>query len=127
MYCYGSHWQLIFDDLQTLGVIFHPNLPNELETLFPPSARPGMLILGDLMQEAAQSPQVTQLLTCGTHHLELFAITLMQNLYPGGREQATQNHNSITQYCFKIPPTPVTSKLWAIVGWETVKRFGNSI
>ena len=56
VYCYGSHWQPIFEDFQALGVIFHPNLPDDLETLFPPEARPGMLILDDLMQEAVQSP-----------------------------------------------------------------------
>ena len=80
-----------------------------------------------LMQEVVQSPQVTQLLTRGTHHLELFAITLMQNLYPGGREQTTQNRNYHYTVLFRNPLTPVTSKRWAIVGWETVKRFGNSI
>ena len=62
-----------------------------------------MLILDDLMQEAVQSPQVTQLLTRGTHHLELFAITLMQNLYPGGREQATQNRNYHYTVLFRNP------------------------
>ena len=103
VYCYGSPWQPIFEDFQALGVIFHPNLPDDLETLFPPEARPGMLILDDLMQEAVQSPQVTQLLTRGTHHLELFAITLMQNLYPGGREQATQNRNYHYTVLFRNP------------------------
>ena len=38
VYCYGSPWQPIFNDFQALGVIFHPNLPDDLETLFPPSA-----------------------------------------------------------------------------------------
>ena len=93
VYCSGSHWQPIFDDFQTLGVIFRPSFSDDLEALFPPLARPGMLILDDIMQEAFQSPQVTQLLTRSTHHLELFAITLMQNLYLGGREQATPNRN----------------------------------
>ena len=43
------------------------------------------------------------LLTCDTHYLDLFAITLLQNLYSGGWEQATQNHNYHYTVLFKNP------------------------
>ena len=46
--------------------------------------RLAMLILDDLMQESAKSPQIIQLLMRSSHHLDLFTITLLQNLYSGG-------------------------------------------
>jgi len=103
VYCYGSTWQPIFDHFQTLGVLFQPGLPEDVMNLFPPLQRPGMLILDDLMQETTKSPQITQLLTRGTHHLDLFTITLSQNLYPGGREQTSQNRNYHYTVLFKNP------------------------
>ena len=103
VYCYGSQWQPIFDDFKRLGVVYHQGLPEDLETLFPPWARPGLLILDDLMLEVAQSPQVTQLLTRSTHHMDLFAITLMQNLHTGGRQQTTQNRNYHYTVLFRNP------------------------
>lgn len=103
VYCYGSPWQPIFERFKTLGVRFHRGLPDDLDTLFPPHQRPGLLILDDLMLEAVQSPSVTQLLTRGTHHLDLFAITLTQNLYPGGREQTSQNRNYHYTVLFRNP------------------------
>lgn len=103
VYCYGSTWQPLFDQFRALGVHFHRGIPDDISELFPPAQRPGMLILDDLMQEISKSPQVTQLLTRDTHHLELFAITLSQNLYPGGREQASQNRNYHYTVLFKNP------------------------
>ena len=105
MYCYGSQWQPIFDDFKRLGVVYHQGLPEDLEMLFPPWVRPGLSILDDLMLEASQSPQVTSLhmLTRSMHHMDLFAITLMQNLYPGGRQQTTQNRNYHYTVLFRNP------------------------
>ena len=104
VYCYGSSWQPIFEHFRALGVHFQPGLPEDVAGLFPThQERPGLLILDDLMQESAKSPQITQLLTRGTHHLELFTITLSQNLYPGGREQASQNRNYHYMVLFKNP------------------------
>ena len=40
------------------------------------------------MQESAKSPQITQLLTRGTHHLELFTITLCKPV--SGRTRTSQ-------------------------------------
>lgn len=103
VYCYGSSWQPIFDRFKALGVVFQRGLPEDVAELFPPSQRPGMLIMDDLMQEAADSSHITQLLTRCTHHLELFAISLSQNLYPGGRQQTSQNRNYHYTVLFKNP------------------------
>ena len=104
VYCYGSSWQPIFDRFRDLGMHFQPGLPEDVAGLFPSSqARPGLLILDDLMQESAKSPQIIQLFTRGTHHLELFTITLPQNLYAGGQEQASQKRNYHYTVLFKNP------------------------
>ena len=104
LYCYGSSWQPVFTDFETLGVEFHQGLPPlPLSETFPESQRPGLLILDDLMQETAKSEDMSHVLTRDTHHLNLFAITLSQNLYPGGKEQATQNRNYHYTVLFKNP------------------------
>lgn len=83
---------------------FQPGLPKDVAGLFPTNQkRSCLLILDDLMQESAKSPQITQLLMRSTHHLELFTITLSQNLYPGGREQVSQNHNYHYTVLFNNP------------------------
>jgi len=103
VYCYGSSWQPIFNRFRALGVHFQPGLPEDVTSLFSIPQRPGLLILDNLMQESAKSPQITQLLTRGSHHLDLFTITLSQNLYSGGREQASQNRNYHYTVLFKNP------------------------
>lgn len=104
LYCYGSSWQPAFVDFEKLGVEFHQGLPPlPLSETFPESRRPGLLILDDLMQETAKSEDMSHVLTRDTHHLNLFAITLSQNLYPGGKEQATQNRNYHYTVLFKNP------------------------
>ena len=85
---------------------FQPGLPEDVAGLFPTSQeRPDMLILDNLMQESAKSSEITQLLTRGTHHLELFTVMLLQNLYPGGQEEASQNRNYHYTVLFKNPRT----------------------
>ena len=110
LYCYGSDWQPgTFDNFKHLGVQFHQGLlPLPLSDAFPPDKRPGLLILDDLMQETARSTDMSQVLTRDTHHLNLFAITLAQNLYPGGKEQASQNRKYHYMVLFKNPATRVT-------------------
>lgn len=104
VYCYGSNWQPIFEDFRDLGVVFYKGLPEgEMTELFPVSQRPGLLMLDDLMVEASKSRDMTQLLTRDTHHSDLFTITLCQNLYPGGREQVSQNRNYHYAVLFKNP------------------------
>lgn len=104
LYCYGSSWQPAFHQFQALGVEFHAGLPPlPLSDTFPEQQRPGLLVLDDLMQETAKSEDMSQLLTRDTHHLNLFAITLNQNLYPGGKQQATQNRNYHYTVLFKNP------------------------
>lgn len=94
VYCYGGgQWQPVFDKFKALGVEFHQGLPEDVALLFPPSSRPGLVVLDDLMKESAKSDGVSELLTRLSHHLDLFVIALSQNLFGGGKEQASQNRN----------------------------------
>ena len=103
LYCYVSACQPIFNQFQEMGVQFHEGLPDNMEALCPPETRPGLIIMDDLMHESSNSSQVTNLLAKGTHHLDLFAISLLQNLFHSGREQAGQNRNYHYTILFKNP------------------------
>ena len=136
VYCYGSAWQPMFHQFQAMGVQFHEGLPDNVEALFPPETRPGLIILDDLMHESSKSPQVTQLLTKGTHHLDLFAIFLLQNLFQSGKEQAGQNRNYHYTVLFKNPADTRYIKMlgnrwlgdseafWPVYKRATEKPFG---
>lgn len=69
LYCHGSQWQPIFDTFKALRVEFHKGLPDNVENLFPPKSRPGLLILDYLMHESGKLDGVSQLLTRLSHHL----------------------------------------------------------
>lgn len=64
VYCHGV-WQDHFNNMQARGGIkFHEGLPSDdLGNIFPPSQRPGLLILDDLMSDAGQDRTVLDLFT----------------------------------------------------------------
>lgn len=78
-------------------------LEADLEKLFPPEKRPGLIVLDDMMLEFSKSSEIRILLSRGTHHLGLFAIYVTQNLFAGGKEQAAQNRNYHYTVLFKNP------------------------
>ena len=117
---YGSAWQPMFHQFQAMGVQFYEGLPDNVEALFPPETRPGLIIMDDLMHKSSKSPQVTQLLTKGTHHLDLFAIFLSQNLFQSGKEQAGQNRN----YHYRSLQESCGHPLHQDTGQSLVGRFG---
>lgn len=104
LYCHGTDHPPLVEPFTKLGVTFHQGLPPlPLSDTFTLKDRPGLLVLDDLMQETAKSEDMLHVLTRDTHHLNLFAITLNQNLYPGGKHQATQNRNYHYTVLFKNP------------------------
>ena len=117
----------IFDCFRALGVHFQPGLPEDVAGLFPSSqARPGLLILDDLMQESAKSPQITQLLTRGTIS-NCSPSRCRKTCMQEGENKPARTATTITRCCSRTPPTPDRSKPWAIAGWETVEPFGRYI
>ena len=104
IYCYGSEWQRVFDELKTYGVQFIKGLPKQnIATLFPKHKRPGLLILDDLMNNVKDSDDIVQLFTKGTHHCDVCAIYIAQNPFPGGKHGRTMSINTHYNILFKNP------------------------
>lgn len=62
-----------------------------------------LVVLDDLMTEAAKSDQVTALFTHAVHHLPCFLIFLTQNLFLQNKEATTRHLNAHYLVLFKNP------------------------
>lgn len=79
IYAYSA-WQPMFEEMK--GVEFHKGLPTceEME-----SWSDLLLVLDDVMQAACLSEEVLSLFCVQSHHRNITAAILMQNLFPPGR------------------------------------------
>jgi hypothetical protein len=62
-----------------------------------------LIVLDDLMMEAAKSEEVTALFTRAVHHLPCFLIFLTQNLFLQSKESRTRHLNTHYLVLFKNP------------------------
>lgn len=62
-----------------------------------------LIVLDDLMMEAAKSEEVTALFTRAVHHLPCFLILLTQNLFLQSKEARTRHLNTHYLVLFKNP------------------------
>jgi len=99
IYCYGSTWQPIFDEMlnDKPDMTFREGLPSveELET-FTTGEKHTCLILDDLMMEINSSPKIEKLWTVHSHHFNMTIIYLAHNLYQKSPSARTISLN--TQY-----------------------------
>lgn len=65
--------------------------------------QPTLIVLDDLMQEAAQEKDVVNLFTKGSHHKNLSVIMLVQNLFHQGKFMRTISLNAHYMILFKNP------------------------
>ena len=79
MYCYST-WQPMYDRMT--GVEFHKGLPTREEM---ESWSDLLLILDDVMQAACVSPDVLNLFCVESHHRNITAAILSQNVFPPGK------------------------------------------
>ena len=99
VYCHGSSWQRIFDDMlkSKPNIVFKEGMPteNELELL---SKDPGhsCLILDDLMTEINKDKTMEKLWTVHSHHYKMSIIYLTHNMYQRTPSARTISLN--TQY-----------------------------
>ena len=93
LWCYGVY-QAFFNDIK--GVEFHEGLP-DLDT-FDGKERT-LLILDDLMHET--DDRVSQIFTRVSHHKNLSALYLTQNLFYGSKQNRTISLNSHYLVLFK--------------------------
>ena len=63
--------------------------------MFPLEQHPSLLVLDDLMRETVDSHKVIDLLSKEAHHLNLFVIVVIQNLYALGKQCWNESQLSI--------------------------------
>lgn len=115
-YCYGV-WQDRYEKMKKMGVEFHqglPQVPLDHKSFFPKNKRPGLLILDDLMNDASNSSTVLDLFTKDSHHKNVVAILICQNMFPPGKFQRTINLNSHYVVAFKNPRDKIGVRTLAI-------------
>ena len=90
--------------MKNRGVGFHEGLPlDDLGTLFPPSKRPALLILDDLMNVAGDDRKVLDLFTKESHHKNITVIYICQDMFPSGKYAKTISRNAHYIIAFKNP------------------------
>jgi hypothetical protein len=97
LYCYGSVWQPMFDDIQhnVKNICFHEDLPTKAELLDIYRDNGHFIcVLDDLMSERANSVEVEQFVCIGSHHLNVTIICLIQNLFQKGKVMRTLSLNT---------------------------------
>ena len=62
-----------------------------------------LLVIDDQMQAASESPQLSNLFTEGSHHLNLTVVYIVQNLFQKGKGQRTANINTHYLVIFRNP------------------------
>ena len=83
VYCYGQ-WQECFKDMGG-HVQFEEGIPEDIPSLFPPTCRPGVLVLDDLMRDCSDDERILDIFTKVSHHCDVTCIYLTQNLFPPGK------------------------------------------
>ena len=85
-----------YEPLKQMGVELKEGLPDSIETDFPhtaPDNETQIIVLDDFMKEAAKNDHVLQLFTKWSHHKNLTAIMITQNLYHQGRHSVDITRN----------------------------------
>src|SRR3981189_3491582 len=90
IYCYGIYLQETFDQLKKLfpNIEFIEGINENIN--FNPKIN-NFIILDDLMNDGLKSDTVSNLLTRGSHHLNLSVILLTQNLFHKGKNSRSIN------------------------------------
>ena len=99
IWCYGEY-QSRFEELPE-WVTLVEGLEKGMEEI-DPSER-NLLILDDLMDEAGDANEVSELFTKGSHHRNLSVILIVQNLFHQGKKMRTMSLNSHYLVLFKNP------------------------
>ena len=95
-YCY-SIWQNLYSDMQNeiSNIHFHKGLPS-METLTEWGSLTGhkMLVLDDLMTEAADSSEIVHLMCVGSHYHQITVIHILQNVFHQGKSMRSASVNA---------------------------------
>jgi len=105
VYCY-KRWQPLYDDIikRVSSVEFIQGIPRDInDDHFLDKNYPTLIILDDQMRDSAQSGDICELFTEGSHHRNLSVICLMQNMFFQGKESRTMSLNTQYMVLFKSP------------------------
>lgn len=95
LFCYSVD-QPIYDEMkkEITNIEFHKGFPI-MDTLMEWGAIPGhkIVVLDDLMMDAADSPEIAHLMTVGSHHYQITVIHILQNLFVKGKSMRTASLN----------------------------------
>ena len=93
---YYGVYQPGYDKLAKKGVLLREGVPEDIQKDFPtaaPSNETYIIVLDDLMKEATKDGQVLDIFTKHSHHRNITAFMLTQNLYHQGRHSVDITRN----------------------------------
>ena len=97
VWCYTA-WQDAYDPLKAQGVIFHKGIPPKgFDSLFTKKAPPhktNILVLDDLMREAACDKSILDIFSTHAHHSNITTFYLTQNVYHQGSHSVDITRNT---------------------------------
>lgn len=103
VFCYAQYQKLYTELSRTMPQIeFIPGLPEDLIHMFDPNLN-NLVVIDDLMAEAGDDVRIANLFTKGSHHLNLSAILISQNLFHQGKQMRTISLNSHYFVLFRNP------------------------
>ena len=101
-----KRWQPLYDEIMkhvphiefTQGIPYNIKDDDYFDTKFPT-----LFILDDQMRDSANSSDICELFTEGSHHRNLSVICLVQNMFYQGKESRTMSLNTQYLVLFKSP------------------------
>lgn len=112
MYCYGIYQQA-YDEMQheMPFIKFHSGLPTESEIKEFADGTHKMICCDDLMNEMSKSADMLKLIVQVSHHCNISALSLSQNLYCPGKYSRTMNLNTHYLVVLRNPRDVSTMKV----------------
>ena len=103
---FNKRWQPLYDEIMkhrpdiefTQGIPYNIKDDDYFDTKFPT-----LFILDDQMRDSANSSDICELFTEGSHHRNLSVICLVQNMFYQGKESRTMSLNTQYLVLFKSP------------------------
>ena len=99
-----KEWQDTYERLKAIvpEIVFHRGIQEELlESITPTETN--LVVIDDLMGQAAESKKITELFTQESHHRNLTVILIVQNLFYRGKEMRTISLNAHYFVLYKNP------------------------
>jgi Poxvirus A32 protein len=97
LWCFGVYQDQYEIPLSNTIITYYKGIPSAAEIA---SIRPDVIVFDDLQLEVADNPEISNLFTRGSHHLNISVFLLVQNLFQKGK--AMRNSSLNAQYIFLL-------------------------